>query len=76
MKQIIVDNQKTQYYITEDGKCYNINRNSYLKGQISNSGYLNYNLTLPSGEKKRFYAHRLVAQAYILNYDIENKKIC
>lgn len=71
MKQIIVDNQVTQYSITENGKCYNNNTGKYLKGQISNSGYLNYNLTLPDGTKKRLYAHRLVAIAYIPN--IENK---
>lgn len=72
MKQIIVDNQLTNYSITEDGKCYNNKTNKFLKGQISNSGYLNYNLTLPNGNKKRFYAHRLVAQFFIPNP--ENKK--
>lgn len=61
MKQIIVDEIKTQYYITENGECYNANRKNYLKGQISNSGYLNYNLTFPDGSKRRLYAHRLVA---------------
>lgn len=67
MKQIIVDNQVTQYSITEDGQCYNNRTELFLKGQISNSGYLNYNLTLPDGTKKRKYAHRLVAIAYIPN---------
>lgn len=67
MKQIIVDNQVTQYKISKTGQCFNINSKKYLKGQISNSGYLNFNLTLPSGEKRRFYAHRLVAVAYIDN---------
>lgn len=71
MKQIIVDNQVTQYSITENGECYNNNTGKFLKGQISNSGYLNYNLTLPDGTKKRKYAHRLVALAYISN--TENK---
>lgn len=74
MKQIIVDEIKTQYYITEDGECYNSKRENFLKGQISNSGYLNYNLTFPDGRKKRLYAHRLVAQAYIFNDDPKNKK--
>jgi hypothetical protein len=71
MKQIIVDNLVTNYSISKDGKCYNNNTGKYLKGQISNSGYLNFNLTLPGGIKKRFYAHRLVAQAYLENK--ENK---
>ena len=74
MKQIVVDGIKTQYYITENGECYNSKRENFLKGQISNSGYLNYNLTFPDGQKRRLYAHRLVAQAYIFNDDPKNKK--
>ena len=73
MKQIIVDNISTAYYITNDGKCYNSNTGNYLKGQVNHkNGYLSYNLTLPDGRKKRCYAHRLVAIAYIENKD--NKK--
>lgn len=67
MKQIIVDNYVTNYYITKDGKCYNSKTGKYLKGQISNSGYLNYNLSLAPNIKKRLYAHRLVANAYLEN---------
>lgn len=52
MKQIIVDNQVTPYYITQDGKCYNSKTQRWLKGQISNSGYLSYNL---SYNAKRLY---------------------
>ncbi len=68
MKQIIVDNISTTYYITEDGKCYNTITNKYLKGQINcNNGYLSYGITLPNGKMKRCYAHRLVANAFIKN---------
>lgn len=35
MKQIIVDNQVTPYYITDEGKCFNSKTNKYLKGHIS-----------------------------------------
>lgn len=65
MKQIIVDNQVTSYYITKEGKCFNSKTGKFLKGQYSNSGYLNYNLSLTPNCKKRFYAHRLVAQFYL-----------
>ena len=67
MKQIVVDSYATNYYITEDGKCYNDKTKKYLQGQISNSGYLNYNLSLTPQIKKRYYAHRLVAQNYLQN---------
>lgn len=68
MKQINVDNISTWYYITEDGKCYNSKTNKYLKGQSNiKNQYISYNITLPNGTKKRLFAHRLVAQAYIPN---------
>lgn len=67
MKQIIVDNLVTSYFISENGECFNSNTKKYLKGQISNSGYLNFSLTMPDKTKKRLYAHRLVAIAYIEN---------
>ena len=66
MKQIIINNISTHYYITQDGKCYNSITNKYLKGQYNyKNQYLSYNLTLPDGTEKRFYAHRLVANAYL-----------
>lgn len=68
MKQIVVDNISTNYYITEDGKCYNSLTGRYLKGQVNyKNGYLSYNLKLQGGRSKRFYAHRLVAIAFIDN---------
>lgn len=70
MKQIIVNNISTNYYITEDGRCYNARTNKYLKGQINQKNhYFSFNLTLPNGKKKRMYAHRLVAIAFIPNPD-------
>lgn len=65
MKQIIIDNQVTPYYITDKGECYNSKTDRYLKGQISNSGYKNYNISLAHNNKKRLYAHRLVAQFFL-----------
>lgn len=68
MKQIIVNNISTWYYITEDGKCYNQKTGKFLKGQENiKNHYFSYNITLPDGSKKRLYAHRLVAQAFIPN---------
>ena len=68
MKQIVINNIRTSYYITETGKCYNSNTGKYLKGQENiRNGYFSYSLTLPDGTKKRCAAHRLVAQAFIPN---------
>lgn len=66
LKNIIINNISTSYYITEDGKCYNNNTGKYLKGQLNNkNGYFYYYLTLPDGTKTRQSAHRLVAKAYL-----------
>lgn len=68
MKQIFIHNIGTTYYITQDGKCYNSITGKYLKGQENyKNHYISYNLTLPDGTKKRCYAHRLVALAFIPN---------
>ena len=70
MKQIIINNISTNYYITEKGQCYNIKTKKYLKGQENyKNHYVTYNLTLPNGKKTRQYAHRLVAIAYLKNID-------
>ncbi len=73
MKQIVVDNIRTTYYITKDGQCFNKKTGKFLKGQITKNGYLSYQLTFPSGDKKRFYAHRLVAQAFLEKMEDKNE---
>jgi hypothetical protein len=75
MKQIVINNISTSYFITEDGKCYNSKTNKYLKGQENyKNHYFSYNLTMPDGSKKRCYAHRLVAEAFIPKPKDRNKK--
>lgn len=72
MKQIVVDNFSTDYYITAEGECYNSRTGKYLKGQINKkNGYKSFYITLPNGNRKRLYAHRLVALAFL--DPIENK---
>jgi hypothetical protein len=57
----------TNYTIFEDGRLFNTKTNKFLSGQISNSGYLTYNITLSDGSKVRLYAHRMVAEMYLDN---------
>lgn len=76
MKNIIINNICTSYYITEDGKCYNSKTGKYLKGQINcRHGYFSYILTMPDGSKKRCSAHRLVANAFIPNNNPKKNQI-
>lgn len=62
------------YLISREGKCFNNKTKKYLVGQISNSGYLSFNLSLLSG-KSRKYAHRLVAEFYIPNNNYNKTEV-
>ena len=54
------------YEIDETGKVINLATKNQLKGSISEHGYLYYRLS-KDGKKKKYYAHRLVAEAFIPN---------
>lgn len=64
MKKQIKDYEN--YYIDENGNIYNLNTNKKLQGSIGENGYKYYRLS-KNGSKKMFYAHRLVAEAFIEN---------
>lgn len=74
MKKIIKD--YPNYYIYDNGDVMNMQTQKILKGSVSEHGYKYYRLS-KNGEKKMFYAHRLVAEAFIPNpnnYSIVNHK--
>lgn len=54
------------YLVDIEGNVYNINTNKLLKGSIGEHGYKYYRLS-KDGKKKMFYAHRLVAEAFLPN---------
>ena len=69
MQLYIYNGQVTTYYITTTGELYNSKTNKWLKGQINyKNGYKTYSISI-DGQKKRLYAHRMVAQTYIPNDD-------
>lgn len=55
-----------KYNIYDNGDVENIETNKILKGSISENGYKYYRLS-KDGLKKMFYAHKLVAEAFIPN---------
>lgn len=65
LKQIIIDEEETRYWIDENGKLLNKQTNKYLKGSIR-GGYLFYELRIKT-KRKVLAAHRLVAEYFIEN---------
>lgn len=64
-KTIIIDNQETNYEISDIGEIRNKNTNKILKQQIQN-GYCHCTLAI-NKKPKRCRVHRLVAQTFIDN---------
>lgn len=64
MRKIINDYEN--YLIDEDGNVYNITTQKMLKGSIGENGYKYYRLS-KNNKKQMFYAHRLVAEAFLPN---------
>lgn len=58
------------YEIFDDGSVFSIKSNAFLKGSIGENGYKYYRLS-KNNHKYLFYAHRLVATAFIDNYNNE-----
>lgn len=54
------------YQVDENGNVFNIKTHSWLKGSVGENGYKYYRLS-KDGRKKMVYAHRLVAEAYLVN---------
>lgn len=54
------------YLIYDDGNVFNTNTNKMLCGSIGENGYKYYRLS-KNNVKKMFYAHRLVAEAFLEN---------
>jgi hypothetical protein len=73
MKQIIINNISTSYFISESGECYNSLTKKYLKPRKTKRGYFFYMIALPDGSKKKCLAHWLVASAYVPNPDPATK---
>ena len=54
------------YQISNLGKVYSLKSKKFLKSQFNNKGYVTIDL-YKGGKGKRFFVHRLVAQAFLSN---------
>ena len=68
-----IKNWEDLYEVSNLGNIKNIKTNKLLKGDINNYGYHRVCL-YHNNKKKRYFRHRLVAEHFIHNDDIENKK--
>lgn len=60
-----IDNYEN-YIIYDNGDVFNLSTKSFLKGSIGENGYKYYRLS-KNNKKQMFYAHRLVAEAFLDN---------
>lgn len=58
----------SNYIIHENGKVYSIKRSKFLKPSVDERGYERVRLFV-NGKSKNYRVHRLVAEAFIPNYD-------
>lgn len=75
MKQVVINDINTNYFISKNGELYNGKLNRWVVGSIHN-GYKVYYIYV-NGKKTTQRSHRLVAKAYIDNpnhYNIVNHK--
>lgn len=63
-----IENFEGLYAITSCGKVWSYRSKKFLKPKYEKNGYLRVGL-YKDGEKKMYYIHRLVAEAYIPNLD-------
>lgn len=56
-----------RYLVFSDGRIYSTYSNSFLKGDISNSGYLRVELRDKNNNAKKYSVHRIIAETFIPN---------
>lgn len=62
------------YVIWNNGYVQNIKTKKFLTGSRNSEGFLRVSL-YNEGDKKNFYIHRLVAQAFITNLSLDKKDV-
>lgn len=72
-KRIILDNQKTNFWLEDTGRLRNEKTQRWLKGGV-NKGYHFYSLYF-KGKQYVLYTHRAVAEYFIPNDDPDTKTI-
>ena len=56
-----------KYQVSNMGRVWNVKSQTYLKGTVTDRGYVYVHLTAPNGKHKKERLNRLVALAFIPN---------
>ena len=72
-KNIILNGQKTDFWLEDTGRLHNVKTNRWLKGGM-NKGYHFYSLYF-KGKQYILYTHRAVAEYFVNNPDPATKTI-
>lgn len=64
-KNVILDGEKSQYYISNYGRLYAVNQQKMKKYTISKKGYARYRIYLGNEKSKNITAHKLVALYFL-----------
>lgn len=57
----------SNYWVRPDGTIYNSKTGNVILGAKHGNGYLTVYLRMDTGQRKKFYMHRLVAYAFVPN---------
>ena len=68
-----------RYFISNYGEIYDVEKNDWINGWIQKDGYPRYSLVTENGDRKKYYAHVLVANTFLVNpnpeiYTVVNHK--
>ena len=63
-----IKNYEGIYAVTEDGQVFSYRGNKYLQPTVSENGYASVLFSV-NNVQKRFYIHRLVAEAFLEDFD-------
>ena len=66
IKPIIIDGEKTNYTISDEGIVFNLKTNREVKGTTKRNEYKTVQLTI-NNKQKSLMVHRLVANAFLEN---------
>lgn len=64
-----IEGYEGRYQVTSWGRVYNVERERFIRYQLTEKGYARVDLIDENGKRTHYKVHRLVAKAFIKNPD-------